>query len=249
MLDRSRRLAATSSRCSAAAASAPALRWAMAPISTPVRCATSPASRTMGCSLSTKRLTADAMSPISSRLSSGTRLVRSPSPAARSFKAAISRRSLLNTRRPNTTATTSSTPRPTSTRPRPMRQRSSAAASRTVCAVLACIAAALPCAFSRRSRRVLPLSAAAPTRLSPTNCSPLAISAAKRWSRALNSWSIPAVETPITTLPISAPLGLIEASTKYTAGSRRAASITLSSARSPCPLSINAWLIGFCRFR
>ncbi|MNP24154.1 hypothetical protein D3C76_1169000 [compost metagenome] len=173
------------------------------------------------------------MSPISSRLSSGTRLVKSPSPAAKSSRAAINRRSLLSTRRPSTKATTTSTPRPTSTRPRPIRQRSSAAASRTVCAVLACMAAALPCAFSRRSRRVLPLSAAAPTRLSPTNCSPLAISAAKRWSSAFSSWSMPAVETPITTLPISVPLGLIEASTKYTAGSRRAASITLSSARSP----------------
>ncbi|MNO96512.1 hypothetical protein D3C76_881840 [compost metagenome] len=187
MLDRSRRLAATSSRWSAAAASAPALRRAMLPISTPVRCATSPASRTMGCNLSTKRLTAEAMSPISSRLSRATRLVRSPSPAAKSSRAAINRRNLLSTRRPSTTATTSNTPRPTSTRPKPMRQRSSVAALRTVCAVLACIAVALLWAVSSRSRSVLPLSAAAPPKLSPTSCSPLAIKAAKRSSRALSS--------------------------------------------------------------
>jgi hypothetical protein len=52
---------------------------------------------------------------------------------------------------------------------------------------MACIAVALFWAVSRRARRVLPLSAAAATRLSPTNCSPLPINAAKRWSSALSS--------------------------------------------------------------
>ncbi|MNV95506.1 hypothetical protein D3C71_1904050 [compost metagenome] len=57
------------------------------------------------------------------------------------------------------------------------------------------------------------LSAAAPLRLSPTNWSLLAINAEKRLSRAARLLSTEAVETPISTLPISTPLGLIEAST------------------------------------
>ncbi|MNW13189.1 hypothetical protein D3C71_2110730 [compost metagenome] len=56
------------------------------------------------------------------------------------------------------------------------------------------------------------LPAAVPLRLSPTNWSLLAIKAEKRWSKAFRSASTEAVETPINTLPISTPLGLIEAS-------------------------------------
>ncbi|MNT36892.1 hypothetical protein D3C72_1730030 [compost metagenome] len=126
-----------------AAASAPALRKVMAPISTPVRWATSPASRTIGCNLSTKRLTADAMSPISSLLLICTRLVRSPSPAARSSMATISIFRRLTTRRPSTTASNNSTPQPTSARLKPMRQRKVAAASCTVLVVLTFISDAV----------------------------------------------------------------------------------------------------------
>ena len=212
IVDSACRLWATSSRCNCAAASAPALRRVITPISTPVRWATSPASRTMGCNLSTKRLTAAAMSPISSLLLRPTRLVKSPSPAARSSSAAISNSNLLTTRRPSTTASSSNTPNPTIASPMPMRQRKVSAASRTVCAVLACICAAAACADSSRAPNAAELSLAAPCRLSPTNCPLLAIKAEKRWSRAARSCSTEAVETPINTLPISTPLGLIEAS-------------------------------------
>ena len=212
MVDSASRLWATSSRCNWAAALAPALRSVMAPISTPVRCATSPASRTMGCNLSIKRFTAPAISPISSLLSRPTRLVRSPSPAARSFNAAIISSNLLTTRRPSTTASNSKTPSPTIASPMPMRQRKVSAASRTVTAVLACICAAAAWADSRRAPSAAELSFAAPCRLSSTKCSLLTISCAKRLSRAARSFSTEAVETPINTLPISTPLGLMEAS-------------------------------------
>ncbi|MNI94900.1 hypothetical protein D3C73_1530800 [compost metagenome] len=78
--------------------------------------------------------------------------------------------------------------------------------------VLAFISDAVDCADCRRAPMAAALSAAAPFRLSPTSWSLLAIRAEKRLSRAARSASTEAVETPIKTLPISTPLGLIEAS-------------------------------------
>ncbi|MCY1459746.1 hypothetical protein D9M71_772420 [compost metagenome] len=119
----------------------------------------------------------------------------------------------LTTRRPSTTASNSKTPKPTKARLTPIRQRRVVAASCTVAVVLAFISAAVDCADCRRAPMAAALSAAAPLRLSPTNWSPLAINAEKRLSSAARSASTDAVETPIKTLPISTPLGLIEAST------------------------------------
>ncbi|MNN59285.1 hypothetical protein D3C81_1743920 [compost metagenome] len=118
----------------------------------------------------------------------------------------------LTTRRPSTTASSNSTAKPTTARPVPMRQRNVVAASCTVSVVLDFISDAVACADCSRARIAVALSAAAPLRLSPTSSSLLAINARKRLSSAATSASTDAVETPIRTLPISTPLGLIEAS-------------------------------------
>ncbi|MNZ89251.1 hypothetical protein D3C78_1081620 [compost metagenome] len=247
--DNASRLPATSLRWRSAAASALALRDARAAISVPVRCATWPASRTMGCSLSTKRLTAAAISPTSSRLSRRTLRVRSPSPAARSFSASISRRNRLTTRRPRTSASTSSTPSPTSTSPAPMRQRRLLAESSTAPRALSLMPAATWRADCSRAPSAALLSAAALARLSATSWSPLAISAEKRMSRACICRSISSVDMPRRTVPISTPFGLIGALTRITESSCAAASSTLSSARSPLPLASRAGMRGSWRFR